>query len=240
MNVLQIIQASARLLNQPVPSAYNGNAQLLECLDETSRELRALKCFPQQKQTHSFTTTAARSKYPLPANFYSALLNTHMDQTRKWRLRPISDSRFNYKLYGPGSGDPVYEFRIFGPDSNPASSGGQFELYPTPASTDTISYDYIAAFLYQTSAWSVAGNLQTPAAGTDLPIFDDQLLITGLCSKYLEMRGLDNSQIEGRYRRGMEKATSRYDQPQVGRLSRRIRSFGRRYFPADGDGGWSI
>lgn len=96
------------------------------------------------KSTHSFDLVAGQQFYPLPENFFAALLGTQYDQTAKFPLiGPLSDAQFAMRQYGLAGFTPFPAFRIFGPDANPQSAGGQFQVWPTPSgSGKTIAFEY--------------------------------------------------------------------------------------------------
>lgn len=157
MNVLELLQQTANSIGIPSPGAYTSNVQLLSLLYDVCRELRSSRAFPQQKRRFSFDTTASRTKYPLPEDFYSGLLGTQREQTNEWALvGPVNDAQFNYWLYGPGYTLGRTSYRVFGPDTGLYTVGGQMELTPTPASAFTISYDYITASMFRPREWTPA------------------------------------------------------------------------------------
>lgn len=182
MNALEVQQHAAILLglypDTTALSAYNTDNQLLYILYEVARYLRKTQAFPQQKRVHTLTYTASRSSYPLPEDFYASVGFTHMNQTDSWELvGPIHDGEWNYTLYGPGITAPRDQYRIFGMDGNPSTDGGQFQIIPTPAATDTISFEYISKTMFFPENWTAStvytagdaananGNIYTTATG---------------------------------------------------------------------------
>lgn len=155
--VLEVLQSAAGELGLPEPAAYTSNNLLLRLLYAVSEDLREQRAFPQQKRTHTITLEASRNKYPLPADFYSGLLGTQYNQTDSWQLiGPVSDEEWNYVLYGSGGATLEEMYRIFGPDMNQTTAGGQIQLQPTPSAADTISFDYITASLFLPPNWAVS------------------------------------------------------------------------------------
>jgi hypothetical protein len=160
--VLAIIQAMRKRLNLSVPTSIYGSTdpdemQMLELVISTCEELRQARVFSQQKRTYTFTTTASRSKYQLPADFYSPILATGWNQSEDIMLvGPVSDAQMNAQLYGTQASTINYSYRVFGFDENTATGGGQFELSPTPSETQTLSFDYITRHLFLPKHWAAS------------------------------------------------------------------------------------
>lgn len=155
MTVLEALVAAADEVGTSPPSAYTSDSQLLNLLYATCRDLRRSRAFPQQKRTHEITFTASREQYYLPQDFYAGLLATQYNQSDNWQLiGPLSDGEYNYRLYGPGVSSTRDAYRIFGPDANTNGAGGQFWINPLPASTDTISFEYVSASLFLPPNWA--------------------------------------------------------------------------------------
>lgn len=131
--------------------------QLRAVIYDEARFLRNQRIFPQSKKSYSFVTQSGRSKYPLPTDFFSALLRTQWDQTNHWEMRgPMSDQGWNYRTYGIVNFDNKTAYKIFGPDGNPNTIGGQFNVSPTPGTPAglTLGFDYITKNLFLPPYWS--------------------------------------------------------------------------------------
>lgn len=129
--------------------------QLRTILYDVSRELRREIRGATQKRTHSFDLSSGISGYQLPKDFYAAIIDTQYDTDQDWQLDgPLSDSAFQGKVYRQ-SGATVSAYRVFGPDANPNSAGGQFKVYPTPTSSGTtLAFDYITSSLFFPPNWT--------------------------------------------------------------------------------------
>lgn len=136
---LSIIQSVRYRMNLSAPTTLISvtdpdELQMIHLLYAVCEELRQARCWPQLKRSHSFTTSASRTKYYLPADFYAPLLETHWNQTEDDRLiGPASDSGFTHYLYSGESSTEKFTWRVFGRDQNSAGGGGQFEINPTPS-----------------------------------------------------------------------------------------------------------
>lgn len=240
MNVLEVLTAAANELGIPAPAAYGSDTQLLNLLYAVSRMLRNTKVFTEQKRTFTISTAASTSTYALPADFYSPILLTHYDQTRKWSMiGPVSDADFNFKLYGPGATSSVYTYRIFGPNIQQYSSAKMLEIDPTPSAIDTLSFDYITMSMFYPSGWTPGVTIyETVTADTHISMFDDDVLIMGLKYLYREAKGLDYEVFKNQFTRMIERAQTRYMGSFKGSFKRQRQ--GRRYRPTEGDGGWTI
>jgi len=131
--------------------------QSLAFLKAESRYLRSQKYFPQQKRTYTFSLEANRWKYPMPLDFYMTLKGTLWDNTNRWQLvGPLSDEEFLWRKKGYVSFQNRRAFRVIGPDGNPNTIGGQFEIDPVPGSGDTaeLSYEYITKNIFLPPYWT--------------------------------------------------------------------------------------
>lgn len=134
--------------------------QLRTILYGVSRELRReLRAVPQKK-THTFELQSGVSSYQLPKDFYAPIHDTQYDTDQQWQLDgPLTDANFQAKVYRQ-AGATVTAYRIFGPDNNPASAGGQFKVYPTPADTGTdLAFDYITSNLFMPPFWATGQSI---------------------------------------------------------------------------------
>lgn len=129
--------------------------QLRTMLYDVSRELRRELRSTTQKRTHSFDLATGISGYQLPKDYFAPIIDTQYDTDQDWQLDgPQSDANFQSKVYRQ-SGATVSAYRIFGPDSNPNSAGGQFKVYPTPTSSGTtLAFDYITSSLFFPPNWT--------------------------------------------------------------------------------------
>lgn len=160
MNVLQIVQRGCQSIGIPSPvslisASTTVDLQLRGIFYDVHDFLRNQRIFVQQKRTHIFDLEANRQFYPLPEDFYAALLGTQYDDTTKFPLvGPLSDAQFDRREYGLAGFNPFPAFRIFGPDNNPYSAGGQFQVWPEPtADGDTLSFEYQSKNLFQPPNW---------------------------------------------------------------------------------------
>lgn len=214
MNVLGLLQAAALEMGIPSPSAYNSDTKLLNLLYSVSRKLRNTRIFPQQKRTQTVTLVAGTYEYAVAADFYAGLLGTQFDQTNRWELvGPLSDSEWNYRLYGPGSANAGRNaYRVFGPTATQVTTSKILKFDPNTFVAATVSFDYITGSMFYTSGAALSTTLkEAAAADSDLPMFDDDLLISGLKAAYKKEVGLQEWQPdEDEFNRLLEAAETRF------------------------------
>ena len=155
---LSIIQDVCYRENQPAPTALIGETdpgtlQWLHLLYSVAEDLRQARVWPQQKRKHSFSTAADTTQYKLPADYFSPILATGWNQSQDNALMHVSDSRFNWYLHSGASSSYYYVYRVFGWDQNTSTELGQFEVNPTPSSSQTLSYDYITRHMFLPQNW---------------------------------------------------------------------------------------
>lgn len=167
--VLALINDVLGEINQPALSSLTiapqqSTTQLIKNIEMHARSLRMTRVWPQQKKIFTFTTTSGRSKYPLPQDYFAALPGTHWDDSRQWRLLgPMSDMAFTDRTRGIVTSSIQTGFRIFGPDFNPTTSGGQFMVDPTPSSAIELSFEYISGNTFLPPHWIASTSYTTVA-----------------------------------------------------------------------------
>ena len=175
---LLLIQQACYELGIPAPSSiYNttdpGELQLKNLLYSEARNLRRLRQWPQQKRVHTFTTVDKRRNYPIPQDFYAMSGNTLWDQTRKLPLEsPVNDEEWQYRQYLYTSIGPTYGIRIFGPDTDTLTQGGQFQIDQDPATERKLSFEYITKNLFYPTSWVLS-----TAYTTNTYVYSDDLIL---------------------------------------------------------------
>lgn len=162
LTVLDIGKYFLREINEPLPAGFSfvgatdpGTLQVQYLLYNVCRELRQAKCWPQCKKTYTFTSTSSsRTQYPLPKDFYSPLLDTEYNSSTHLPLWSGNDGDFAYRLNVLSSTGYYTLFRIFGPDANPYTAGGQFNVNPAITSGNTAGYQYITKNLFLPPNWT--------------------------------------------------------------------------------------
>jgi hypothetical protein len=158
MTVLDIAQAGTAEAGLTVPTSVISSSdpyqiQIRALLYSQARQLRNRRIFPQQKRIYVFNTVSGQSSYQLPQDYYGATTGTAWDDTKKLRLiGPLSDARYTDRTRGLVGGTYT-AYRIFGPDNNPYSAGGQFQVSPTPSSVFELSFEYLTSTTFRPTDW---------------------------------------------------------------------------------------
>lgn len=167
--ILSLIQSACYEANLSVPASIVGNTdpyatQLYNLFLGTGRELRQKLWWPQLKKQWNIILQPGQRKYLLPADYYQSLIATFWDQQNKWQMiGPLTDEEWNYRVYGYVTIENRKAYRVFGPDSNPNSNGGQFLIDPIPNSTNigaNVTFEYITKSWLSPAFW-IPGTLYT-------------------------------------------------------------------------------
>jgi len=205
---LAIAQQAMGEIGMPRPTTLSAgtdetSAQLLFLLNGLGEKLARLPLWAETRAEWSFTTTTAEA-YDLPADWLVPLADTVWDRSGRWPLLgPKVPTEWQYLKSGFGVAAPQFRYRFF---------NGQFNLHPAPAAGKVIVQEYLSA------AWVFGVSPTVPAqadvpkyritADTDIPLFDDLLLITGLKLAFREAKGLDSSKVQEEFEDMIEAAWS--------------------------------
>lgn len=237
--VLELVQSAFGEMGIPEPASLLTTGQIesqaKRLLYAQSRYLRNQRVFPQLKKRHTFTTTAARQLYPFPSDFWAFIGNTGWDDDSILPLNgPLSDVEWNEITHRQTFAGPPYAFRVFGPDLNSASSGGQIQLYPIPTGTVDLSFDYFINTLFLKADYTVRG--QTITANDDISLFDDDIMIAGIKWRYKQSKDRDFSGYLQEHNALRDKAKTRWNGSFKGRIDGPLPRL--RYTVPDGN--WSF
>lgn len=133
--------------------------QIRNLLQTEARSLRNKLVFPQQKKIATLILKQSQDKYQFAPDYYAATTNSAWDDTTRMRLiGPLSDSRFTNRTRR-NVGQNHVAYRVFGPDTNTNSFGGQLNVTPPPASSgEELSYEYITKNLFVPRNWTPGTN----------------------------------------------------------------------------------
>lgn len=163
MNVLQIVQAACYASNiTSIPTTLVGptnssDLQLLNLFYMLGHGLLDERYWPFLKRKHTFQLKNNQQTYQLPQDFYMYLPSTGWDVNNRWEMiGPMTDREWDYRLYGWITTENRTAYRVFGPDKNPNSNGGQFFVNPTPGTSQSgrfVAYEYITKSWLQPPNW---------------------------------------------------------------------------------------
>lgn len=165
LTALELVQKACYEANIGAPSALVGETatstlQLLNLFYSTGRELRTNNFWDQLKRSHTVTLEAGRAFYYLPQDFYASVPNTHWDRPNSWRLTgPQGPGAWAYQIYGYAPTVNHRSFRVTGPDRNPNSGRGQFQIDPPPGDGEhgqTLQFEYITSSWLQPPHWTAS------------------------------------------------------------------------------------
>jgi hypothetical protein len=147
--------------------------------------------------TSTGTTTAltfTKNAYALPSDWLKQTPNTEWDRTNRWPLLgPKSAQEWAYLKGGIVSAGPRMRYRIM---------GDKFQLNPTPAADRNLSFEYISKNWVLSSS-SIGKTKFT--ADDDTCKFDDYLMMLGLKTRWLMMKGLAYDFAIGEYQDRLNK-----------------------------------
>lgn len=240
---LSIVQDFCYRSNLPAPTAlYNetdpNTLQLLHCMYEACRRLRAARCFPQQKRRYTFETVDDTAQYDLPTDYYSPLLNTFWNEEESSQMAPAqTDPQFTSLLYSGKSSTTNYAYRIFGP-AIATLCPGQLWLNPTPSEAQTISFEYVTRNLFLPATFTLADYTayETVGADTYLCLFDHDLVSIGLEAEFIKRNRGDWEPYEQEFQSRIDAAVGRVMPPIIGSFDNP--SSGPSYNVKDGS--WSL
>lgn len=159
---LQLITRACYIAKLPPPSALvsatdSSTLQLTELFYDTGRELLESRWWPQLKKRHTIRLETGRGEYPLPLDFYAAIPDTQYELNNNWQLNGgMSDGEWNMRKFGYVTVENRKAFRVFGPDINSNSGGGQFSIDPVPGDGDqgvVLSFEYLSKSWLTPPVW---------------------------------------------------------------------------------------
>lgn len=212
LTLLEIIQRVCRRIGIPSPNAVVSSidlqiVQLLALVNEEGQELATgssvgLSHDWQALQLEaSFTTVASESQGAISTiapGFKYIIGGTVWDRTRRLPVYGSTDPQSwqNFQAWGVASPFPQYRVR-----------GGVLLLMPVPAAGDSYYFEY------QSRYWCTASDGETLksefSSDTDIPLLDDQLIITGLIWRWKSAKGFDYAEDFRKYQMAVTNAIAR-------------------------------
>jgi len=157
--------------------------------------------------------TFPKDRYDLPSDFGHFINQTQWDRTNHWQLNgPMSPQEDEWVRSGIVTTGPRRRFRItsvYGGAS--ATLNRAFEIWPAPATTDgasTLSYEYVSLSWVRYISVGVAFIKASFTADTDVCIFPDDVMVTGLKRRFWAAKGFDYQDYDMEFQRAKQKAIS--------------------------------
>jgi hypothetical protein len=165
---LQLVTEACYLAKLPPPSALtsatsSSDLQLRTLFYETGRELLESLYWPQLKKKYSLRLESGREFYPLPKDYYCALPDTQWEKHNNWPAQgPYNDSDWSDRKNGFLVLSTRKGFRVFGPDINASSGGGQFQVDPVPGDSEQgfiLTFEYISKSWLSPPLWTASSSV---------------------------------------------------------------------------------
>lgn len=199
MTLLSICQNAALLIGLPKPTSIISNSdrtaeQLLNLANLVGREIRD---YPQGQDAwsvlmrpHEITTVNGQAEYDLPTDYLKFIDQTAWDRTNYWSMRgSLSPSEWQQIKSGLiQSTDTDRQFRVKRSETA-ATFASKIFIDPTPSSADTLVIEYVSKN-WLTNAAQDTGYTEFQV-DTDLPLFDEDLMLEGIVSRWKQSKGYD-------------------------------------------------
>lgn len=129
--------------------------------------------------------TFCKTKYAFPADFDRPQDNTQWDKTQHWQmLGPQTAQQWAWLKSGYIATGPRLRFRVL---------DGKFQIWPPITTPEYVGFEYISAYW----ARNAAGVAQLELAlDTDVCVFPDRLMVTGLKMRYQQAKGIGDEFTE--------------------------------------------
>jgi len=207
MAMLQIVQNFCRRQNIPVPVTVLGTtlpqvAQVMALLEEEGNDLAVRHNWNRLLKQAEHTTIADENQGAISTiaddGFRYIVNNTIWDRTELLPvIGPMSSQEWQ-ALKGSVSTGPRYMFRFRGND---------LLVNPVPPAGHDWYFEYMSYNWISNAAGTVFSNYF--AADTDLPLFDETLLIMGLRWRWAREKGLSYAELFNTYEMQVKDAMAR-------------------------------
>ena len=197
MSLLTICQTAAELSGFTAPATIIGNTaplavRLKALANAEGKHLMKKYNWSVLQKEHTFSTAASDADYVLPDDYDRMLADTAWDRTNYWQLRGgLSPDEWQFRKSAIVATAQVSKlFRI-----KPVAGSRQFFIDPTPASVESLVFEYIS------NQWAgIAAGGSTKVAFTlddDVSLIDEYVIELGVRWRLRELQGL--SYLEQRH-----------------------------------------
>jgi len=194
-NILAIVQDATDRLGLVRPTAVVGSSdhqvrQLLALANQEGREQARRYGWEAITFEKTFTTVAAETQTSaVPSDFDRFVTGTFYNRTKSRTVfGPMTAQE--WQDYKGRLATVVFDaFRM---------RGGDILIAPTPASGETMAYEYISKF-WAGEADDTAPTLSTIASDTDIVFLDDEAFTQGIVWRFQRSRGLDYGESFAQY-----------------------------------------
>jgi hypothetical protein len=191
MTALEIIRQAAVELGLPSPtevaaSLESTGQQMLALLNSAGKDILMAHAWQELNYTYTFSATISEDEYALPSGFGYIVDQTFWNSSQQFPIMgPLSPQEWQQLTVGQSSLAFREAFRI---------QQGNIQLYPTPASTDGYTYQYITENWVEDGV--TTGTYKSAiVADADIPRTDGNLLVKALKVKMWNAKGLDTTSL---------------------------------------------
>lgn len=166
--------------------------QLRRLLKGLGRDLLRQYPWTHLQRTHTFTTVAGTDLYLLPSDFDRIIDGTAWNRTQQMPLGgPYYAQGWQLLKAHSASGTVWLNYRIV---------AGRMALHPTPASGETLAYEYISDLWVGDALPPAPATRNSPLEiATDTLFMDSRLLVTGLVLRFRMAKGFDTAAAQRNY-----------------------------------------
>lgn len=163
----------------------NTGVQALALLNSLGDDLVKVYDWQFLMFTHRFQGDGVLTSFPMPADFGRTVNQTQWAENMKRPMQgPLTPQQWGWTQFGIVSVGVFYKYRIL---------QNEFAVFPTPGNGEFFDFFYIGKnWVYDplTSTYK-----DTITAGTDQPVFDRRLMISGLKMRLWEQKGFDSTKL---------------------------------------------
>jgi len=163
-------------------------AQALALLQSLGQDAVAVHDWQFLMETANYTGDSSTTAFPMPSDFGRIVNQTEWALNNKRpMIGPLSPQQWGWTQYGIVSVGVYFRYRIL--DDN-------FTIFPVPGAGEEF------AFFYIKKNW-LLDETNTPkssiTAGSDVVLFDDRLMVSGLKLRIWAAKGFDTTQLASEY-----------------------------------------
>jgi hypothetical protein len=175
--------------------------QLRDLFVSLGKDLVKEHAWSQLTRPAVYTTTAGLPLYSLPPSFDRHIPQTVWDRSNDVRPGPIGGPEFQ-RLKAWGLSTAGYIFVRF--------TAQGVSLYPdsgTPGGVE-FAFEYVSSYWVAATGLPTLGTKEAPTLSSDVPLYDEELLVKGLKLYWRREKGFDAVEAERAYNSRLEKLRS--------------------------------
>lgn len=171
-----------------------GNGIQQDCFLTSVGVSSAVMNVPATATATGQTFTFGQAKYAMPSDFSRIVNKTQYNKSNRWSIiGPKGAQEWQWLKSSYITTGPRMRFRI---------TNNKFTLWPAPASSLTLGFEYVS------NGWVLAADGSSKSKftlDTDTSLFPDRLLILGTKLKFFEIKGFDTTTLVADFVRELDK-----------------------------------